>query len=297
MTGAKLTPVRLLVRVNDDLVLDAGTTEPVARELVIYPPKVTLFRQVLAHLQRKPDLPAPPASSFADHEGAAAAGVILRWGSYFSVLADRAKPVWSETRSPGTSRIADPEMARINVEASAALAEWIDLRRHEPALYAKLVVRAVAYLPLPKWKVTPTGTDFAVLAIPQVTEQMAREVPEAHLGKVRTDAEAHPSRVFSNALVNSGWRNGPVEEVHAGMMQGYPIDKRRITVAEERSLMGSTIDRLTVGMEIVRQLVAERPPRPWTQQVVPYGLAERMLITPVGWTLTEDSREVTLRRG
>ena len=126
---------------------------------------------------------------------------------------------------------------------------------------------------------------------------MARDAPEARLAKVRVDAEAHPSRVFANALVNSAWRNGPVEEVHAGMMKGYPLDKRRITVAEERALMGSAIDRLTVGMEIVRQLVAERPPRPWTEQVIPYGLAERMLITPSGGALTEETREVRLPRG
>jgi hypothetical protein len=293
-TAVYLRLVRLLVRLHDDLTLDAGSAEAVGTELVIQPPSVTLFHQVIGYLRRKPDPPAPPAGSFIEREGAAAASVALRWGSYLAVLADKDKPIWSETRSPGTSRIADSEMARINIEASSALAEWIDLYRKEPALYEKLALRAVAYLPVPKWKVTPAGTDFAMLAVPQVREQMTRAVPEAHLAKVRADAEALASRVFSNALINSAWRNGPVEEIHGGVSKGYPLDKRRISVAEERMLIGSAIDRLTVGMEIVRQLVAERPPRPWTQQVVPYGLAERMLITPVGWTLTEDSREVRL---
>ena len=286
----------LAVRVNDDLVLDAGTTEPVGNELVINPPKVTLFGQVLAYLQRKPDPPPDAAGTFADHEGAAAASICLRWGSYFAVLADRDKPIWSETRSPGTSRISDSEMARINVEASAGLAEWVDLAREEPGIYEKLVLRALAYLSMPKWKEKPTGTDFAMLALPQVREQMLREVPEDRLAKVRADAEGHATRVFSNALVNSAWRNGPVEKVHAGVSKAYPLDRRRISVAEERSLMGSAIDRLTVGMEIVRQLAEERPPRPWAEQVVPYGLAERMLITPSGWSLTEESREVRLPR-
>jgi hypothetical protein len=68
-------------------------------------------------------------------------------------------------------------------------------------------------------------------------------------------------------------------------------------VTEERALVGSTIDRLTVGIEIARQLVTERPPRPWTEQVIPYGLAERMLIAPQAWTLTEETREVRLPRG
>jgi hypothetical protein len=42
-------------------------------------------------------------------------------------------------------------MARINIEASAALAEWIDIYREDPGgrLYEQLVNRAVAYLPMP----------------------------------------------------------------------------------------------------------------------------------------------------
>jgi len=249
---------------------------------------------VLAYLRRAPDPPTPPPGSVVDHEGAAATAVALRWGSYLAVLADRSKPVWAETGSPGTSRIADSEMARINVDASAALAEWVDLCRSEPATYEKLVLRAIAYLPVPKWKVTPAGTDFAMLGTPQVREQMAREVSGPRLATARADADTSPSRVFSNALINSAWRNGPVEEIHSGVSQGYPLDKRRVTVAEERALVGHAIDRLTVGIEVVRQLVAERPPRPWADQVLPYALAERMLITPVGWTLTETTREVRL---
>ena len=279
---------------NDGLSLDAGSTEPIGADLVVRAPAVTLFHQVLAYLRTAPDPPSPPPSSFVDHEGGAAAAVAVRWGSYLAVLADRNKPVWAETRSPGTSRIADSEMARINIEASAALAEWVDLCRSEPTVYEKLVLRAVSFLPLPKWKVTPAGTDFAILGTPQVREQMAREVSVPRLATVRVDAATSPSRVFSNALINSAWRNGPVEEIHSGVSKGYPLDKRRLTAAEERALVGHAMDRLSVGIEVVRQLVAERPPRPWAEQVVPYGLAERMLITPVGWTPTETTREVRL---
>ena len=38
--------------------------------------------------------------------------------------------------SPAASRISDDEMARINIEASAALAEWIDLHRTDPGRHA-----------------------------------------------------------------------------------------------------------------------------------------------------------------
>jgi len=82
-------------------------------------------------------------------EGVAGAAVVLRWGSYLAVLLDRDKPLWPAAHAKGTSRISDEEMARINIEASAALAEWIDLHRADRGgrRYAQLVDRAVSYLP------------------------------------------------------------------------------------------------------------------------------------------------------
>ena len=50
---------RLLVRVNDDLVVDAGTCErmtgPDGLERVVRPPDTPLFQQVLGYLQTKRD--------------------------------------------------------------------------------------------------------------------------------------------------------------------------------------------------------------------------------------------------
>jgi hypothetical protein len=50
---------------------------------------------------------------------------LRRWRSYLALLLAHDKPVWTEVESPSTSRISDEEMARINIESSAALAEWI----------------------------------------------------------------------------------------------------------------------------------------------------------------------------
>ncbi len=179
---------RLRVRVNDELVLDAGTSEEVAgpdgAERLIRPPETTLFHQVLAYLQAKPD----PA-------------------------------------------LADRKMATRLVHAS------------DP-------------------------------------ERVAR---------VRADAERHPSRLFANALVNTAWRNGPVENVHAGRVQGYPLEQRRVTPAEERALMRFASEGMALGMLVCRRPAMEQPECPWPEQVLPYGLGSMMLITPTGWTLTETS--------
>jgi hypothetical protein len=227
-------------------------------------------------------------------EAVAAAALILRWGSYLAVLLDRDKPVWSEVDSPGTSRISDEEMARINLEGSAALAEWIDLYRKDPGGpgYVELVDRAVFYLPMPKKTAKLKVTEFAAFADADVAQQVVRASDASRLERVRADAERYPSRVFANALLNTAWRNGPVEDVHAGSYRGYPLDRQRVTPSEEGELMNFATERLALGMTVCLQFVTERRGRSWLEQVLPYGLV--VTIAPSRWSLTEDSREVRL---
>lgn len=159
----------LQVRVNDELVIAAGTCEatlePSGPEWIIRPPATTLFHQVLAYLREKPDPPTQPSGSMVGREGVAAAALVLRWGSYLAVLADHDKAVWAEVDSPATSRMSDEEMARINFEASAALADWI-----EPYCASRggrgnerLVDRAVAHLPMPNKTSRMRITEVAAL--------------------------------------------------------------------------------------------------------------------------------------
>lgn len=52
--------------------------------------------------------------------------------------------------------------------------------------------------------------------------------------------------------------------------------------------------RLAQGTTVCLHFAAEQTSRSWFEQVLPYGLAEMLLVTPSGWTLTETSREVRL---
>lgn len=106
-----------------------GACETEGATQIVQPPRVTLFRQLLEYLRAKPDPPAQ--TGIVEVEGTAAAAIALRWGSYFAVLTDHTKPLGGQARSRDASRISDSEMARINIEASAALAEWIDLLRRD----------------------------------------------------------------------------------------------------------------------------------------------------------------------
>ena len=266
-------------------------------EILVRPPEVTLFGQVLTYLRGKPDPPGPLPGAAAGREGVAAAAVTLRWGSYVAVLLDRDKPVSPAAVSKGRSRICNEEMARINIESSAALAEWIELRAADAGLYGRLVDRAVSYLPMPQRTATIRVGPFAALANAEIAGQLLRAVDPAQLARVRGDAEHHSTRLFSNALVNVAWRNGPVENIHAGVGDEYPLDRRRVTPADERELMRFASMGMALGLSVCDRLGTEQPRRPWSEQVLPYGLAQGLLVTPIAWTLTEVSREVHLPAG
>ena len=243
---------QLRVRVDDELVLDAGTCEEVSGphgpERLIRPPATTLFHQVLAYLKAKPDPPKRPSGSMVGREGVAAAALTVRWGSYLVVLLDHDKPLWPEVQSARTSRISDEEMARINIEASAALAEWIDIYREDEGFYRQLVNRAATYLPMPTRTSEAKVSAFASLADPEMATRLVQAIKPEPLARARADAAHHPSRLFANALVNVAWRNGPVENIHAGSFHGYPLAQRRVTPAEEKELMQSASDGLALGM-------------------------------------------------
>lgn len=286
------TPLR--VRVNDELTLDAGH---VGTDQIIRPPARPMFRQVLDYLMMKPDPTKLPSGTGIGREGVAAAAVCIRWGTYFSVLADRDKPVWSEVASQKTSRICDDEMARINIEASAALAQWVDLFNVDGQLYDRLVHRAISYLPMPKKTSRPErGLPFGALAQPEIAKQLVEATGAERLAVARVDTDHCPSRVFANALVNVAWRNGPVENIHAGRTVTCPMDRRRVTVTEERLLMRVATNRMALGMDVCFMLRCERQrhERSWAEQVLPYRLASMLLVTPTGWTLTDSSCDVRL---
>jgi hypothetical protein len=294
---------QLTVQVNDEFKLDAGRFAFVGegndRQRVLTPPAVTMFEQLISYLDAKP-LPANSRSfPTAGQEGVAAAALCLRWGSYFAVLADQTKPLWRQARSKelreDVSRISDSEMARINIEASAAMAAWVDIFRSDPfGRYSELVAKALTWLPMPQRKVAVDKSSlFYGLALPEFRQQLTAILQPDQKTAGMAELEAHASRVFGNALVNHGWRNGPVEDVHAGRCPpDLPLDQCRIPAAELRELMRYSAARFQAGMAACLSMYAETPEVAWPEQVLPFSQAQILLITPSGWTLTEESREV-----
>lgn len=144
----------LTLRVNDHCTLSAGSWQTEQDEQhesfrLVSSPEPPMYQQLLASLaEATKDQKVPPKSHL--HFGEVALATVLvciRWGSYFTVLVNPDQPQWAPAYDPEVSCIGDSEMARINVEASAALAAWIDLMRLDNAQFRKMVKAAVQLLP------------------------------------------------------------------------------------------------------------------------------------------------------
>jgi hypothetical protein len=293
---------QLEVVVNQGLTLDAGWWEEVenngaiARIVHSTPAGQTLFHQVLAYLDTHPLSDQPHLPPAPHQEALAATAVCLRWGSYLAVLVDRNKSLDPQVKDKAISHISDGEMRRINVEASAALAEWIDLRRQDVRRYNALVYRALEFLPFARHPISglPEFPPFLSLALLQIAARAGMPGMAWSQPASTADAESYPSRVFANALVKYAWRDGsPVEDIHAGPPGDYPLTRRRVGSRNERSLLRATASLMLEG---VLALVAfqKEGSIAWSQQAASYHPSQGGLIAARDWALTEATCEFRL---
>jgi hypothetical protein len=186
-------------------------------------------------------------------------------------------------------------MARINVEASAALARWIDVMRTDWERYLSLTW-AARHLPMTRKHVQRDQSAISLLglSIPDFAATLTPRAQKEWGRRTRTRAEARPTRVLANAIVNACWRNGPIEDIHAGQPSTYPLTQRRITPSEERTLVRTTAGRLAQGLLAVFGLIHEKSERTWVERVLPFNLVPDLLVTPTGWSLDQQTRQAWL---
>ncbi len=286
----------LHVRVADDLLLDGGTwnlTEdqkgrPVAR---IIPPATPMFQQIIAYLEAKP---VPPTGSVrrAD-EARAAVAVCLRWGSYFDVLADPSRPDSPNIYNEQVSQIDDEEMARMNIEISAALAWWLTLSGSDDRRYSQLVDRALAYLTTGPKAVSALQSGDILLAssVPDLAAQVCRGWPADRLEQDMQTTTQHGIRVIANTITHIAWRNGPIENVHAGQYLGYGLNDRRVLPKAEKSIIRHAQNGFFSGLKAADFLRYDNVWPPPAERVLPFLHG---LVGPMGWSCTELSRPVEL---
>jgi hypothetical protein len=221
------------------------------------------------------------------------------WGTYVAVLMDRSKPLAPQTSDRAVSLISDGEMKRINIEASANLAKWIEARRQDRPRYTALAQKAVAWLPATRRSIE--GSNEFPVFFGLASEKMAGWLlsdPWAMRDTLRREVGEHPTRVFANALINYAWRNtGRTESLHTGGPGDppYPLTQSRISLGAERRLFRVVARNMLEGvkaLDLFGSLRTDR--RMWQEKVLPYHYASGLLITPHGWSLTEDTSEVYL---
>jgi hypothetical protein len=233
-----------------------------------------------------------------DEESRAAVAVCLRWGSYFAVLCDPARPAASDIDDDRTSHIADEELARMNVEISAAIAWWLALCGSDERRYWDLVHRALAYLPTRLKTVRAlAGSDrLLVCATAEMAGHVRSSWPADRLDQALALAERHGIRLIANAITLQAWRNGPVEDVHAGWGEGYELGTRRVLPKAETAIIRQAQSGLYAGLKAVDFLKYGGASPPPAERVLPFL---HPLIGPSRWSYSEQSRavELPLRQG
>jgi hypothetical protein len=104
-------------------------------------------------------------------------------------------------------------------------------------------------------------------------------------------AERHPVRAIANSVTMLSWRNGPIENVHAGSFVGHALNERRILPRDESAVVRHAQEGLLGALKAVDLLRRDRAWPPPAVRVLPFM---RPFAYSIGWSCTEQSRVVIL---
>jgi hypothetical protein len=299
----------LTINLNDQCTIDAGYWQECVEEdqtpyRLVSPPQTTMYRQVLSYLEETTrDEKVPSKSQLHFGEVAiATVAICIRWGSYFAVLTNRDLPQWAAAFDPEVSCIADGEMARINIEASASLSDWIDLMRADQQRFRKLVKAAVQLLPFPIAQLDGSTYYNRFRAFSAfnsahgrryLMEAFVRDFGSEWLEREKARVLVHPTRALANGILNEHWRNGSgIEDVHAGgVAPPRPLTRCRLTKAQEALLMQETAELFVPTMRTLYHVISKPSEESWPEQALPYAIAFK---PPTDWSLDEQTRATAL---
>lgn len=287
--------LRLQALINEHLPpLEVGTAGFEGDKCIIRPPQVPLFHQVLHFLEQMPAPQAPPPGAFKSRAGTATTLVCLRWGSYFAFLADSNKPKWGHAEELDISQLNNSEMARINIESSAALAEWIELSLKNRNHYEALVDRAIAYLPIKNKTCNPVKRHPIRIMENEDMGDLLDGLSSDDVGRLQRRVKPNPTRIFSNAAINMAWRNGPIEDMHAGKCQPISIEHSRISPSQDAEICSFASDRLAAAVQTVGTVTKFGLQELSWRQVLPFAIPTSYWGSAPTWSTNEASREVEI---
>ena len=120
--------------------------------------------------------------------------------------------------------------------------------------------------------------------------------PADQLDQALALAKSHGIRIIANTIIHHAWRNGPVEDVHAGWGEGYEVGTRRVLPKAEKAIIRHAQSGLYTSLKAMDFLKYSEAWPPPAEQVLPFL---HPLIGPSRWSHTEQSRavELPLRQG
>ena len=193
-------------------------------------------------------------------------------------------------------------MARINIEASAALSDWIDLMRADQPRFRKVAKAAVKLLPFPIAQLD--GSTYyhrfrALVAFNSahgrrsLMDALARDFGSEWFERQKARILLNPTRALANGILNEHWRNGSgIEDVHAGSIAPpRPLTQRRLTRAQEALLMQESAELFVPTMRALYSVVSKPSEETWPEQTLPYAIAFK---PPTDWSLDEQTRAIAL---
>lgn len=280
--------MELIVTASDNLSLYAGAVTTQADILVIHPPEPSLFDQLCTWLDQCPR-PTVGFNHWVLAIGATA--LCLRWGTYLAVLMDEAKPVDPRAKYLTTSMVSQEEMRRINIEASSNLARLLQLWHQDEDAFFDRLRRAYEQLPMPQRRVKRNWEPLEMMLGFLVGVHKTRKIS---LPASAPPAVSYPYRAVANAIINLTYRNGPVEDSHAGQGAAYSFSHRRFTDRQARQVIRYTAGRLSPFVSdfpLWGDYLADMPPWPERIMALP---AFRWY--PLDWSLTESSSQIRLKQ-
>jgi hypothetical protein len=204
---------------------------------------------------------------------------------------DETKPVDPRAKDGTVSMISQQEMKRINIEASSNLAYLLNMMHDDEFKALDLMQRAYEALPMPQKRVQREWQVYQIMLASMMAMQFSNLSEASERSAI---AVFNPYRSLANTIISLSYRNGPVEDVHAGSEVAYRLTHRRFTNSQIRTVLRFSAERLS-GIMGASPFWGDDLPEvaPWPQRLsaLPF-----VILYPSNWSMTAESSSITLKK-
>jgi hypothetical protein len=130
----------------------------------------------------------------------------------------------------------------------------------------------------------------------ELMESLQSKIGEDFILRKKEEITPHLMRTLANGVINEIYRNGPIEEIHAGNSLPDSSVPSRISPFAENEVLTTTAHRLLPMMHALYRIITKKTGETLEEKLIPY-VFRFILINmsfPSDWSLTEETREIRL---